>query len=127
MLQIDYHSSPNEASSTTENNNTSSMRSQSEGARLGVQHSRASSEHTSIDDLEAQVDGESAANCNMLPAFFQRFGRRHYAGIAIVLLVLHIVRSAYSGFPPDAHGVSCSHGTHGVYLTQYYSRAHLES
>jgi hypothetical protein len=104
----------NQVPKTTESV-SSNTHSRSEGPRLGA-HPRASSERSSTNDLEAQIEDQSTGD-NILPALFRRWGKYHYAGIAIVLLVLHIVRSVYSGFSgPDASGVSYNTS---VYLIHY--------
>lgn len=91
--------------STAENTYTSNAHNQSEGPRLGTDR-RASSERSSVDDLEAQIEGQSTGNRNKLPLFFQRWGKYHYAGVAATLLVLHIVRSVYSELSvPDTNAV----------------------
>jgi hypothetical protein len=48
-------------------------------------------------DLEAQINGQLTDDDNeILPGFFRRWEKHHYAGIATILLVLHIVRSVYT-------------------------------
>lgn len=83
----------------TSADNASNQHNQSEGSRSVYSGSEQGSDY----DLEAELDAQSAGDSTML--FFQRWGKYHYAGVAGMLLLLHIVRSVYSA-SPRSDGVS---------------------
>jgi hypothetical protein len=87
-----------QAPTTTESAGASNLHNRSEGSRIHTES--VGSEQSFGPDIEAQIEDSQSTDDSSIPSvFFRRWGwgKHVYAGVAVVLLLLHIVRSVYSG------------------------------
>src|ERR1700749_897845 len=78
----------------SESRSASDQHNRREGGRTHSD-SASTSEQSFDSDIEAQIDNRPADDSGVLSMLFQRWGKHHYAGVAAVLVLLHVARSVY--------------------------------